>query len=93
MIPVKFQPTDNGGGNTSSSVARLFLARIENDMPGDEIEASSKGKSNDLNYFRYDTGSSQYIYNLDTKPLDPGILRLIIYLDDLQTYATDIELR
>ena len=93
MIPVKFQLTDTGGGYISNSVARLFLARIENDMPGDTIEATSKGKSNDQNYFRYDSSSNQYIYNLDTEPLEKGIWRLLLYIEGLKYYATDIELR
>ena len=93
VIPVKFQLTDTGSGNISNSAARLFLARIENDMPGDEIEATSKGKSNDLNYFRYDAGTNQYIYNLDTKPLGKGIWRLILYLDGIQSHTLDIELK
>ena len=93
VIPVKFQLTDTGGGYISNSVARLFLARIENDMPGDAIEATSKGKSNDQNYFRYDSSSNQYIYNLDTEPLEKGIWRLLLYIEGLQYYATDIELR
>ena len=92
-IPVKFKLTDNKGGNIGNSVARLFLARIEDGIPGVMIEATSKGKSDDLNYFRYDAGSDQYIYNLDTKPLEEGIWRLIVYLDDLQSYTVDIELR
>ncbi len=92
-IPVKFQLTDNMGANISNSVARLFLSRIEDGIPGVEIEATSKGKSDDLNNFRYDAGSNQYIYNLDTKPLEKGIWRLILYLDGLQSCTVDIELR
>lgn len=72
-VPVKFQLTDVTGKYVSTATSRLYLSKLTNGTPGAEIEASSPGKANDGNLFRYDNTDNQYIYNLQkTFPLGNG---------------------
>jgi len=81
-IPVKFRLRDAGSNFIPNATAKLYLARVENGVPGKEIEATPSGRANKGNQFRYVNKSHKYIFNLKTKDLTAGTWRLRILLDD-----------
>ncbi|MCL4416528.1 MAG: PxKF domain-containing protein [Actinobacteria bacterium] len=91
-IPVKFMLTDANGDIVENLSIKLYLAKIENGVPGSEIQATSSGKSNDGNYFRFSKNSERYIFNLSTKGFSPGTWRLKIDLGNGTIFYTDITL-
>jgi DNA-binding beta-propeller fold protein YncE len=92
-IPVKFRLADVDGKAATGAVASLNLSRMANGgIWGQEQAATSKNKANAGNEFRSDQAAGQYVYNLDTKPLAPGIWRLILRLDDGTVQYTTIQL-
>ena len=93
-IPVKFKLTDVDGNYISTAQATIMLQKYLADEPiGEPIEASSKGRSNIGNAFRYDELNEQYIYNLNTKGLSAGIWQIIVLLDDSIVNYTFISLK
>lgn len=62
-IPVKFQLFDSKGSSVDNANATLWV---------NEMNATSSGRSNQGNMFRYDPTDMMYIYNLNTKPLPAG---------------------
>jgi len=80
-IPVKFQLTDSSGSYITNAVARIYIAKLNNGVPGTE----QPGVSNQLklgNTFQYTKSQDQYIFNLETKNLSPGVWRIRVILDD-----------
>jgi hypothetical protein len=93
-IPVKFQLKDANGNFAFGGTARLTLQAYEEDTPiGDPINATPSGDANFGNEFRYDTVDNQYIYNLDTKPLQVGKWNLIVTIENGAKYEVFIQLR
>lgn len=92
-IPVKFSLKDSSGTYVSTAAATITYARFSNNVFGKEVEAVSTSKANTRSEFRYDAASNQYVFNLRTKGLKPGIYRLTIALDDKSTYNVQILLR
>lgn len=92
-VPVKFQLADAAGKYVSTAAARLYLSKMTNGTSGSEIEASSPGKANDGNLFRYDSKDNQYIHNLSAKDLSSGEWRLRISLDDGTSKYVNIEIK
>ena len=88
-IPVKFQLKDAEGNFVTSASAKLYYAKIENGLAGEEYEAVSSGKANDGNVFR--CADSKYIFNLSTKGWSAGTYQLRIQLDDGNSYTTVID--
>jgi len=86
VVPAMFQLTDNGGNFVSTAVAHIWVDSASN--PG-----ASSGESNNLNSFRYDPASNQYIFNLSTKGLSAGSHKIIVTLDDGTTYSIAIKLK
>ncbi|MDO8515844.1 MAG: PxKF domain-containing protein [bacterium] len=79
VVPLKFQVTDPSGQLLTDHQAQLFVAKIENNVPGlDVVPLPNPGA--DGNYFR--TQQHQYIYNFDTSSLSAGLWQLKIVLDD-----------
>ncbi|HYP52904.1 MAG TPA: DNA/RNA non-specific endonuclease, partial [Pyrinomonadaceae bacterium] len=64
-IPVKFQLTGASAGLTNA-VARLYVARLSDNVAGAESEADSTSNATTGNLFRYDASANQYVFNLDT---------------------------
>ncbi len=79
-VPVKFQLVDGCTGLTGVT-ARLFLAKLTNDVLGTEIEATSTAAADTGNTFR-EAGNDQYIFNLSTTNLSKGTWILRIDLGD-----------
>ena len=93
IIPVKFILTDENGNVVENMSIRLYLAKVENNVAGSEIQATSPGKSNDNNYFRFNKTSKRYLFNLSTKGLSTGMWRLKIDLGNGTVFNTDIIMR
>ncbi|MEW6573615.1 MAG: NosD domain-containing protein [Bacillota bacterium] len=91
-IPVKFRLRDANGDYVADAGAALFLVRVVNGIPGEEIDAVSASKSVHDNFFRYSPGDNLYIFNLDTKDLSVGTWRLRTALDDGTSHHVTIVL-
>jgi hypothetical protein len=74
-VPVRFQLT-NG---TASTLAKLYVAKIDNGIEGSVTEAASNVSADSGNTFRYD--GAQYTFNLGTKNLTKGTYKLKVYVD------------
>lgn len=92
-VPVKFQLRDAGGNSVTNAVAKIFVAKISNNVTGIESEAVSTSATTTGNLFRYDSASEQYIFNLATKPLSAGTWQIRIVLDDGTSKYVNISLR
>jgi endonuclease G len=79
-VPVKFRLTGASAG-ISTAVARVYIAKLTNNVAGTETEAVATGNSSTGNLFRYD-GEGQYIFNLNTKGMTPGTYQLRIDTGD-----------
>jgi phage baseplate assembly protein gpV len=87
-IPVKFQLTGTAAGITLP--AKLYYAKISNNTPGSETEASSTSAADTGNAFRYDSTAKQYIFNLSTKSFAEGTYQLRIDLGDGVSHTVNI---
>lgn len=93
VIPVKFQLMDAGGSYVSSAVARLYYAKVLDNVTGTVLAANTTGNANTDNLFRYDSADNLYIYNLDTNSLSTGTWELQIVLDDGTTKTVSISVK
>jgi hypothetical protein len=84
-LPVKFQLTDQGGAYLTKAVARLFVAPVTGGTVGAEQPGRSSLRKSD-NLFRYSKSDNQYVFNLQTQTLSPGLWRLRVVLDDGLSY-------
>lgn len=91
-IPVKFRLKNSSGQSVSTAIAKMFLAKIYNGIPGPEQEAVSTSASNNGNTFRYSPSDQQYIFNLETRNLSQGTWRIRVLLDDGISYTVKISL-
>jgi endonuclease G len=80
-VPVKFALIGASSG-ISNAVATIWLAKFTNGVAGLEFPAVSTSSSTTGNLFRYDPTSGQYIFNLNTKGLTPGVYRLRVDTGD-----------
>jgi len=92
-IPVKFRLKDTNENFVPNATAKLYLSRMENGVPGNEMEATPSGKANKGNLFRNAKKSHKNIFNLKTKDLTAGTWRLRILLDDGASHYVTIELK
>lgn len=65
-IPLKFKLTGDSAG-ISDATAKLYVAKVQNGVVGDEVEATSSTAASSGSLFRYDATNDQYVYNLGTK--------------------------
>jgi hypothetical protein len=88
-VPVKFMLTGASAGITDL-VAKLYVAKISNNIAGSEAEAASSNPASTGNTFRYDATTGEYIYNLGTKGTSwtAGTYQLRIDLGDGDTTRT-----
>jgi subtilisin family serine protease len=94
VVPVRFALADADGTRVPEPAdATLSLARYTNDEPGVEFDAVDARRSNAGNAFAWDADDQQYIFNLSTRILTPGVYRLTIALDDDERYSVVITLR
>lgn len=89
-IPVLFKLTDYDGNLVTTAVAKLYVAPVVDGKVGKEVLATSMGKSNVNNLFRYDPVENQYKYNLDTKGWQPGTYQLRVQYDDGTSQTTQL---
>jgi hypothetical protein len=80
-IPIKFALTGASAGITNA-VAKVYVAKISNNVVGTEEEAVSTSAASTGNQFHYDATSGQYIFNLSTKSLSVGTYQIRIDLGD-----------
>ena len=89
-VPVKFQLTGASAGVTNA-VARLYVAKITNNIVGTEEEADSTSNATEGSLFRYSGG--QYIFNLSTDGLTAGTYQLRVDMGDGVLRVVNISLR
>jgi len=78
-VPVKFQLTGASAGITNA-VARLYVAKITDNVVGTEESAGSTSEATEGNLFRYADG--QYVFNLSTRGLTVGTYQLRVDTGD-----------
>ncbi len=93
ILPIRFQLRDVNNKFVSIATARLFIAKVVNNVVGTEEDAVSARHVNAGNKFRYDAGKHQYIFNLSTKTMSVGMWRLRVALDDGKNYMVNISLK
>jgi hypothetical protein len=82
-LPVKFQLQDANQVYISMATATLTLQQFSDDLPlGDPVVVESTSGADSGNMFRYDFGSQQYIFNLNTNSLSAGTWQLNVRMDD-----------
>jgi len=91
-IPVKFQLAGSAA-SINNLVARIYYAKVSNNLPGTEVEATSTSGADTGNQFRYDTSGNQYIFNLSTKGFTEGTYQLRIDLGDGVSHTVNITSR
>ena len=92
-IPVKFQLKDYYGNYVTNDVAKIFAAKISNNIIGSYAEAALTSAATTGNLFKYDPTANQYIFNLATKGLSTGTWQIKIQLGDSQEYTVNISLK
>jgi hypothetical protein len=92
-VPVKFQLKDVQGSFVTNAVAKIYVAKISNNVIGSEIEAVSTAAATSGNTFRYESSTNQYIFNLSTKNLSAGTWQIRILLGDGTSQYVVISLR
>ena len=80
-VPEKFAVCDYTGNKVSNVVATSMV---------DGMKATSSGKSNVDNYFRYDDVDQQYVYNMASKGLAIGKHVLTALLDSGQSISSTV---
>jgi hypothetical protein len=91
-VPVKFTLTDASAGITGA-VAKLYAAKVTNEVIGTEGKTSSTATASSDNLFRYDASSGQYVFNWSTKELAAGTYQLRIDLADGASRTVRVSLR
>jgi hypothetical protein len=93
-VPVKFQLTDATGAVVSTATGTVTVQQFSGSVPvNDPIDGVSSGGSNSGDFFRYDSTSSQYIFNLSTQPLPTGTWQVQAHLDDGSVHTVMIGLK
>jgi hypothetical protein len=80
-IPLKFVLTGPSAG-IADLTARVLIAKVSNQVIGDDVEVVSTSTASTGNLFRYDALSGQYLFNLGTKGLSVGTYQIRIDLGD-----------
>ena len=92
-VPVKFGLFHTDGTSISTAVARVYIAKVSNQVVGTELESTSSSQASTGNEARWDGIAQQYVFNMSTRPLDRGTWRLRIALDDGKSYSVLVSLR
>ncbi len=93
-VPVKFQLTDATGVVVSTAIGTVTVQEFSGSAPvNDPLDGVSSGGSNSGDFFRYDSTSSQYIFNLSTQPLSTGTWQVQAHLDDGSVHTVMIGLK
>jgi hypothetical protein len=91
-VPAKFTLT-NGSAGITDAVAKLYAAKVTDEVVDTEAETSSTSPASLDNLFRYDATSENYISNRSTKGLTAGTYQLRIHLADGVSRPVRVSLR
>ena len=91
-LPVKFRLLDFNGMPFQNAQAWLDVSRLTAGEPEGWMPASSTSMITGENAFR-NAGNGQYLFNLSTKDLEPGMYRLRVTLNDGNQYMVDLNIR
>jgi hypothetical protein len=80
-VPVKFQLLNADGSYKGDAVATLSVAKVEDDVLGEHMEAASTAPPDNGSTFRYDPAANQYVLNLGTRGMSVGTWSLQVTLD------------
>jgi hypothetical protein len=92
-VPVKFQLLNAAGVRVGTAVATISAFQLSGKAPGTSVTSLGAGGADSGNQFRFDPVSGQYIFNLNTKALGPGVWRLDVSLGDGSTQSVQIGLQ
>lgn len=92
-VPVKFQLFDENNAVVGTAVIHIAVAWVSGTAPLQTPEDLGTGAADTGNQFRFDPASNQYIFNLNTKVLTPGVWRIDAILDDKSVRSVHIGLR
>lgn len=91
-VPLKFTLVDAAGLPVSGALAMVYLARVDNNVEGNFVEAVSTSAADTGNAFR-ETGPGGYQFNLSTRALTAGTYSVSIVLDDGASYTLRVSFR
>jgi Calx-beta domain/HYR domain len=91
-VPVKFTLT-NASAGIAGAEAKLYAAKVTNQVVGTEVETTSTAAAGSGNLFRYDATSDQYVFNWSTKGLTAGTYQLRVDLTDGASRTVRVSLR
>ncbi len=92
-VPVKFQFVAPDGSYVSDAVAKLYVAKVTDEVVGSYEEPESTSSADVGNTFRYDATADQYIFNLGTKALSTGTWSLRVEVNGMVEKEVWISLR
>jgi hypothetical protein len=93
VLPVKFQLRNAAGVPTGTATATLSVFQLGGAPPAVPPTMLGVGAGNPANQFRFDPTSSQYVFNLNTRVLSPGVWRLDVHLSDGSMQSVQIGLQ
>lgn len=91
-IPVKFALTGASAG-VNNAIAKLYYAKISDNLVGSDVEATSTASATTGNVFRHDPAAGQYVFNWGTKGLTVGTYQLRIDLGDGAMHTVNVSLK
>jgi hypothetical protein len=92
-VPIKFQLT-GGSASITSAQAKLYIAKIDDNVVGTEVEAVTSTPASTGNEFRPpELAGGEYVYNWGTKGYEPGTYQLRIDLGDQTTNTVVVSLK
>lgn len=92
-LPVRFVARDVNSKVVPSVSAKLYVAKVNNGVIGnDEIPASTTVSSTG-NQFRYDAGGHMYMFNLSTEAMSPGVWQIKAVLDSGQEIKANVQIK
>jgi hypothetical protein len=92
-VPVKFQLKNADGSFMTDAVAKLYVAKVTDQVVGTYEEPESTSAADTGNTFRYDVDADQYIFNLGTKGLSTGTWVLQVTVNGVVMKEVWISLR
>ena len=93
VLAVSFQLLSAAGTPVGTATATLSVFQLSGSPPVLPPTTLGIGAANPGNQFRFDPGTSQYVFNLNTRVLSPGVWRLDAHLSDGSTQTVQIGLR
>jgi hypothetical protein len=93
VVPVKFQLLNAAGTPTGMATATLTVLQLAGSPPTLPPTMLGVGAANPGNQFRFDQSSGQYIFNLNTRVLSPGVWRLDAHISDGSSLSVQIGLQ